>query len=82
MIDKNNNALLGITFLATLIFTPYPWLGVISGLGLYLYVWGISRQISGGLSNKTSNVLSIILGFLFLLNVLSLVAVNFIEYNF
>lgn len=77
-----NNIMLGMTFLATLIFTPYAWLGVIAGVGLYLYVWGISQQISGTLSLKSSRILSVVLGILFLLNVLYLMAVNFIEYNF
>lgn len=77
-----NNLMLGMTFLATLIFTPYPWLGIIAGLGLYLYVWGISRQIAGTLSDKVSSILSTLLGILFFLDIVYLVSVNFIEYQF
>lgn len=77
-----NNIMLGMTFLATLIFTPYAWLGIIAGLGLYLYVWGISGQISGTLSDKASSKLSILLGVLFFLDIIYLVSVNFIEYRY
>lgn len=77
-----NNIMLGMTFLATLIFTPYQWLGVIAGLGLYLYVWGISQQIAGTLSDRASSILSGLLGILFFMNVIYLILTNFIEYQF